>query len=317
MYKIIVTGGAGFIGSHLCQALLTNGHKVLVIDNYLTGKKENLAPHPQLSIVNGSIADANIVSAVFEQFQPDILIHAAASYHEPDNWLIDIETNIKGIVNLLNSAAKVDVKKIIYYQTSLSYGLTKKSTVINNGHPYLSGSYSGGSSYAISKIAAELYLELSGISFISFRLANVYGPRNLSGPFPAFFQSLSNNIPCKVVDTKRDFIYIKDVINCTLKALEKMHVTGYFHIATGEDHSILSIFSKTVKAMSLSEKLIEDLVITKKGDDDTITILLDPSETKSAFGWVPETELAKGISETVGWYKVNPIKRTFTHLKIK
>lgn len=128
---------------------------------------------------------------------------------------------------------------------------------------------------------------MSGILFISLLLANVYGPRNLSGPFPAFFQSLNNEIPSKVVDKKRDFIHIKDVINCIFSAINKLHVNNYFNVATGKYHSILSIFLKNVKAMYLSEKLMGNLDLTKRGDNNTIKILLDPSETESFFGWFP------------------------------
>lgn len=144
MYKIIVPGETEFIGSHLCNSLLNEGYKVLVIDDNLTVKKENLTTNSELNIVSGSITDGDIVSAVFDQFRPDILVHPAASYHEVDNWLIDIETFKKGIVNLLCVAAKVEFKKIIYFQTALSYGLIKNSMLNNIGHLYLSGSYSGG-----------------------------------------------------------------------------------------------------------------------------------------------------------------------------
>ncbi len=208
--KILITGGAGFIGSHLAEKLLAKNHKILVIDNYQTGRRDNLKPHKNLTIIENTIANRKVVEKIFDKFKPDKVIHAAASYKDPNNWFEDSMTNIIGTINIVNSSQKHKVKRIIYFQTALCYGVKPIQQPITFTHPFFSGKYSGGSSYAISKTAGEMYIELSGLDFISFRLANAYGPRNLSGPLPTFYHRLTKNMPCSVMDTRRDFIFIKD-----------------------------------------------------------------------------------------------------------
>ena len=170
--KVLVTGGAGHIGSHIVERLLARGDEVLVIDNYQTGRRDNLCEHRNLQIVEDSIADTKRVFEIFEEFQPEILVHAAASYKDPENWIEDATVNVVGAANLVKAAKEVGVRRIIYFQTALCYGLKPIEQPITLKHPYFSGGYAGGSSYAISKTGGELYIELSGIEFLSFRLAN-------------------------------------------------------------------------------------------------------------------------------------------------
>ena len=121
--KVLITGGSGFIGSHLAEKLLERGDQVLVIDNYQTGRKDNLVPHNNLKIVEGTIADTNLVNSLFADFKPEIVVHAAASYKDPDNWIEDVMTNELGTVNIVRASKNVGVKRVIYFQTSLCYGL--------------------------------------------------------------------------------------------------------------------------------------------------------------------------------------------------
>lgn len=206
--KILITGGGGFIGSHLADRLLLEGHKVLVIDNFSTGRRDNLRPHENLVLVEDSIANKDIITALFTDYKPELVIHAAASYKDPDNWLEDVSTNIVGTVNIVKASVESKINRLIYFQTSLCYGLRPLEQPITLNHPLFSGGYSAGSSYAISKTSGEQYIELSGLDFLSFRLANAYGPRNLSGPIPVFYSRLTQGKKCFVVQTRRDFIYI-------------------------------------------------------------------------------------------------------------
>lgn len=146
--KVLVTGGAGHIGSHIVERLIDRGDEVLVIDNYQTGRRDNLQSHENLSIVEDSIANTELVCKVFEDFKPEILVHAAASYKNPGNWTEDVLTNVLGATNLVKAAQKSDVRRIIYFQTALCYGLKPIEQPITLKHPYFSGSYSGGSSYS-------------------------------------------------------------------------------------------------------------------------------------------------------------------------
>ena len=310
--KILITGGAGHIGSHVAERLLERGDNVLDIDNYATGRRDNLLEHKNLQVVEGSIADTELMLKIFNEFKPEIVVHAAASYKDPSNWVEDASTNVVGAANLVTAAKKVNVKRIIYFQTALCYGLKPVEQPITLEHPYFSGKYSGGSSYAISKTGAELYIELSGIDFISFRLANSYGPRNLSGPLPTFFSRLTEGKPCFVMDTRRDFIFVEDLVDVVIKAVNGMGSKGYYHVSSGKDYAIKELFDATLKALDIT--LEKDVEIRERGEDDVYTILLDPTKTNKDFDWKVSTPLEEGIKKAIEWYKEYGISQTYTHL---
>ena len=144
--KVLITGGAGFIGSCLADRLLERGDEVLVIDNYSTGRRDNLSPHPKLKIVEGTIADSDLVYRLFEEFQPDNVAHAAASYKDPDNWEEDARTNTLGGAIVTRASLDSGVKRLIYFQTALCYGVKPLEQPITLDHPILPGE----SSYAIT-----------------------------------------------------------------------------------------------------------------------------------------------------------------------
>src|SRR5579859_5076185 len=222
--KVLITGGGGFIGSHLADRLLADGHAVLVIDNYATGRRDNLSPADGLTVIEATIADAGAVSAAFAEFGPECVVHAAASYKDPDDWAEDVRTNALGTVNVVKAAQEVAVERLIYFQTALCYGTRPLEQPITLDHPIRPDS-----SYAISKTAGEQYIELSGLDFVSFRLANAYGPRNISGPLPTFFQRLTDGRPCFVMDTRRDFIYVDDLVSVVVRAVVDGIGHGHYH----------------------------------------------------------------------------------------
>ena len=307
--KILITGGAGFIGSHLTDKLLSEGHKVLVIDNYQTGRRDNLKPHANLQIIEGSIADKELVDETFDSFVPDRVVHAAASYKDPNNWMEDAQTNVVGTINIALASKKVGVKRLVYFQTALCYGLKPIEQPITLSHPI----NSSGSSYAISKTAGEQYIELSGLDFISFRLANAYGPRNLSGPLPTFYQRLTTNKPCFIMDTRRDFIYVDDLVDAVLKAIHGKGHKGYYHISSGSDYSIKELFDETLKVLNI--KLDKEVEVRPRNPDDVFTILIDPTKTNMDFGWKASTPLRVGVKHAIEYYQKHGIQETYTHLK--
>jgi UDP-glucose 4-epimerase len=315
--KILITGGAGFIGSHLTDSLLRLGHNILVVDNFVTGRRDNLKPHQNLILIENTIADKQIIDKIFDDFHPEIVIHAAASYKDPDNWVEDINTNALGTINIVKASERLHVRRIIYFQTSLCYGLKPLEQPITFKHPLFSGGYSGGSSYAISKTAGEQYIELSGLDFISFRLANAYGPRNLSGPLPTFFNRLTNNKPCFVADTRRDFIYIDDLLEVVLKAVNGLGERGYYHISTGRDYSIKELYDAVVEALGLPEHIKDQVEVRPRSNDDAPSILIDPDKTIKDFNWRAMTPLHIGVKKTIEYYKSYGVDQTFTHLKLK
>jgi UDP-glucose 4-epimerase len=308
--KILITGGAGFIGSHLTDRLLSRDEDVLVIDNYATGRHDNLTPQTQLTIVEGTIADQVLVNKLFDDFKPEIVVHAAASYKDPANWSEDSRTNVLGTANIVQASEKANVERLIYFQTALCYGLHPLEQPITLDHPIRPE----GSSYAISKTAGEHFINLSGLDFISFRLANAYGPRNLSGPLPTFFHRLTNDKKCFVMNTRRDFIYIADLVDVVIKAIDGIGSRGYYHISSGSDYAIKELYDATIEALGIIEK--EEVEVRERNPDDVFSILLDPTKTNQDFSWKITTPLMDGVARAIDYYKKFGISETYTHLKM-
>lgn len=308
--KVLITGGAGFIGSHLADRLLARGDQILVVDNYSTGRRDNLVPHKNLTVVEGTIADNKLTQSIFADFRPELVIHAAASYKDPKNWAEDSQTNVLGSANIVQASEQVGVSRLIYFQTSLCYGLQPLEQPITLDHPILPQ----GSSYAISKTAGEQYIQLSKLDYISFRLANAYGPRNLSGPLPTFYHRLTNNEPCFVMNTRRDFIYIDDLVEVVMLAIDGRGHSGPYHVSSGSDYSIKELFEATVNALNIT--LAEEVEVRERNPDDAYTILLDPSKTNQDFGWKITTPLEVGVQAAIDWYQEYGITQTYTHLKL-
>lgn len=307
--RVVVTGGAGFIGSHVVDRLLARGDQVLVIDNYATGRRDNLVPHPNLIVVEGTIADADLVGDAFARIQPDRVVHAAASYKDPGNWREDGLTNVVGTANVVQAARAAKVQRFIYFQTALCYGLRPIEQPITLNHPIRPE----GSSYAISKTAGEHYVGLSGLDWVSFRLANAYGPRNVSGPLPTFCDRLTTGKSCLVMDTRRDFMFIDDVTDVVVMALDGKGRPGPYHLSSGSDVSIKELFEATLQALQVH--LDKDVEVRPRNPDDAYTILLDPSKTNQDFGWRATTTLETGVAAAIDWYKRFGIQQTYTHLR--
>jgi len=301
--KVLITGGAGFIGSTIADYLIKRRDTVSIIDNFVTGRRENVPKKAKL--FECSITDDNIIS-IFKEMKPNVLIHAAASYKDPDDWYNDILTNSLGTANVIESCKQSGCNRLIYFQTSLCYGHPQTSPITLN-HPI-----EPTNSYAISKTAAERYIALSGLNFVSFRLANCFGPRNLSGPIPTFYQRLTNNQSCFVVNTRRDFVFINDLVNIVVRAVDGIG-SKYYHISTGKDFSIKELYKCVAEALDTDVEAEE----RERGEDDVATILLEPYRTTRDFGILPQTPLKEGIQEAVNWYKTNEIKETYTHLRLK
>jgi UDP-glucose 4-epimerase len=308
--KVLITGGAGFIGSHLADRLLGRGDDVLVIDNYATGRRDNLDPRPGLTVVEGTIANRALVDETFADFRPDVVVHAAAAYKDPANWIEDANTNVLGSANVAQATAAVGARRLIYFQTALCYGLHPLEQPITLSHPIRPE----GSSYAVSKTAGEGYVALSGVEFLSFRLANAYGPRNISGPLPTFFQRLSQGKKCFAMNTRRDFIYVRDLVDVVEKAIDGAGSQGYYHISTGGDYSIKELYDETVAAMGLDP--VPEVEVRERNPDDVFSILLDPSKTQRDFEWRACTPLGEGVAEAIAYYREYGINETYTHLKL-
>ena len=304
--KVFITGGSGFIGSHITDRLLARGDEVCVIDNYATGRRDNLQAHENLRVVEDTICNEALMHQLMQEFKPDIVVHAAASYKDPHNWVEDSMTNVLGTSIVCQAMQKAGVNRMIYFQTALCYGLKPLEQPITLDHPILPR----GSSYAISKTAAEDYVHLSGLDYVTFRLANAYGPRNISGPLPTFFKRLTNDQKCFVMDTRRDFVYIDDMIDCIMLAIDGKG-QGTYHLSSGSDYSIQELFDATTEALGMNISV----EVRERQPDDVYSILLDPSRTKNDFDWQTKVQLVDGVEETIKYYQEYGIEETFTHLQ--
>jgi UDP-glucose 4-epimerase len=306
--KVFVTGGLGQIGSHVIEMLLERGDHVVAIDNLATGRREHLKDHPNLKIVIDSIADKTLVDRLVGDFRPDAIVHTAASYKDPDDWYNDTLTNCVGGSNVVDAARKFGVKRFVYFQTALCYGLRPQQQPIRLDHPRLPG----GSSYAISKTTNELYLELSGVDFVTFRLANVIGPRNVAGPLPIFYQRLKDGKQCFVTKARRDFVYVKDLARVVLKACDGVG-HGAYHFSSGADIAIQELYDAVVSAMDVPGRPVAE--VKDLGPDDVFSILLDPSRTFQDFGQITFTPLQETVSAGIAYYRQHGTLGEYTHLR--
>ena len=306
--KTLITGGLGQIGSHIAEMMLERGDKVLVIDNLATGRREHLAEHQNLNVVIGSIADNDLVRKCFVDFKPDSVVHTAASYKDPNDWYNDSLTNCVGGSNVIQAAKEHDVKRFVYFQTSLCYGLKPLEQPITLSHPKFPAS----TSYAITKTANEDFLEISGLDFVTFRLANVVGPRNVAGPLPIFYQRLKDGKKCFVTKARRDFVFVGDLCKAVLRAVDGTG-SGAYHFSSGKDVAIKELYDAVVAGMEIPEypkPEVRDLE-----PDDAPSILLDPTRTFEDFGKLDFTPLSETVKAGVDYFKEYGAFGGYTHLK--
>ena len=306
--KVFVTGGLGQVGSHVTEMMLERGDEVLVIDNLATGRREHLKDHPKLQVVIDTISDKGLVERLVDEFKPEVIVHTAASYKDPEDWYNDALTNVVGGANLVQAAKAHKVGRFIYFQTALCYGVKPLQQPIRLDHP----KFPANSSYAISKTAAEDYLEISGIDFVTFRLANVIGPRNVSGPLPIFYQRLTEGKRCFVTKARRDFVFVKDLARAVVRAVDGTG-KGTYHFSSGSDIAIKELYDAVVAGIGLPD--YPEPEIRELGPDDAPSILLDPSRTFQDFGQIEFTPLATLVAEAVKYYREFGVQGGYTHLR--
>lgn len=309
--KILVSGGCGQIGSRTTEMLLARGDEVLAIDNLATGRRIHLPKsHEGLTFVEGSIADQELLEQIFSNFKPDAVVHTAASYKDPDDWYNDTLTNCVGGANLVRASLKNNISRFIYFQTALCYGVKPLEQPITLKHP----KFPANSSYAISKTASEDYIEISGLDYVTFRLANVIGPRNVSGPLPIFYQRLTDGKKCFVTSARRDFVFVGDLCQAVLRAIDGIG-TGAYHFSSGKDVAIKELYDAVVEAMELPD--YPEPEIRELEEDDAPSILLDPTRTFEDFGDLDFTPLAETARAGVNYFKEYGAFGGYTHLKHK
>lgn len=306
--RIILTGGAGCLGSNLTERYLERGHDVLIIDNFATGQRGSLPPaHPKMTIVEGSVADGTLVDKTFTDFRPTQVVHSAAAYKDPDNWLEDTRTNVEGTINVVRAAKAAKVARFVNFHTALGYGRPDSIPIPADApaRPF--------TSYGISKQAAENYLAISGLPFVSLRLANVTGPRLAIGPIPTFYTRLKAGKGCFCSKTVRDFIDMDDFFSIMDLVMKEGGPTGMFNVSTGTGHTIKEIFNIVVDHLKIDLK--EPVPEVEPGADDVPAVVLDPSKTIEAFAWHPKYSFEQTIRRMLAWYDQHGVTAIYSHLK--
>src|SRR5215831_451421 len=306
--KVCVTGGSGLVGSTIIDLLLARGDEIVAIDNFATGRRDNLTATSRLTLIEDSIINGELLTSLVGDFRPDVMIHTAASYKDPDDWQSDALTNCVGSANVACACRTYKIGRLIYFQTALCYGTKPREQPITLSHPIDPVN----SSYAISKTAGEHYIQLSGVDWITFRLANIVGPRNVSGPLPIFCQRLSQGKPCFVTEARRDFVFVHDLARTVLKAVNGTGA-GTYHFSSGRDVSVKDLYDAVVRAMKLND--YPEPEIRALAPDDAPTILLDPSRTFRDFGEIEFTPLDDIVDATVTYYREYGVQGGYTHLR--
>ncbi len=303
--RVLVTGGAGFIGSHVTDYLLGRGHQVAVVDNLSTGRRENVpegARFYEADIRTGC-------SEVFEEFKPQALCHQAAqmdvrrSVREPD---YDAEVNILGVVRLLENCVRHDVGKVVFASTGGAiYGEQQKFPA-QEDHPQYPAS-----PYGVSKLAAERYLHFYslqyGMSYVALRYSNVYGPRQdphgEAGVVAIFCGNLATGRVSTINGTgeqTRDYVYVEDVARANTLALEGEARSGTYNIGTGIETSVGELY-ETLRKVS-GKDIASEHGPAKPGEQ--LRSSIDPSKAGNHLAWSPEVDLASGLANTLRFFGV-------------
>src|SRR5262249_14578121 len=309
--KVLVTGGAGFIGSHLADAILAAGHRVLVIDNESTGKRENV-PNGA-TFIRGDVGNPRELEVAFEEGL-DAVCHIAGqvsiirSFAEP---VADLRTNVQGTINVLQLCLKYRVPRLLYASSMTNYGQTEVLPIPET-HPCEPLSY-----YGITKYAGERYVQTTGtrpdlnfdFQVTSFRMYNVYGPRQaLDNPYQGvlgiFLGNLLRSEPITIFgdgEQSRDFIYIADVVRAWVAALKNERTFGrVFNLGSGRRLTINQLADAVLQAFQKGRSSWKVRYLPARPGEQR-HVEADVRNLASALGWKPAVSFEDGLSETLRW----------------
>ncbi len=306
--KYIVTGGAGFIGSHIVEELARQKHEIVIVDNLFSGKLENIQPFlkkGKVTFVQGSVTDLAVLKKIFEG--ADGVFHEGAIASVPRsiaNPLATNEANVTGTLNVLVAARDCGVRKVLFASSSSVYGntpvLPKREDMTPN--PL--------SPYAVSKLIGEHYLkvfsEVYGLETLSLRYFNVFGPRQdpkseYAAVIPKFITKILNHeSPIIYGDggQTRDFTYIKDVVQANIRAMES-DAEGVFNVAYCKRIDLNELASLIMEIIGITVPLLYE----PPRNGDVRDSLADIRRAQEIFGYTPEYTVKTGLEETIAWYR--------------
>ena len=304
--RVIVTGGAGFVGSNIVRRLLERGAFVVVLDDFFTGSEANLPQgEPKLEVVRGSVTDFDLVRDVVKS--STLVIHAAARniIASTKNPRDDYETNIGGTLNVLMAAQGTGVRRVVYSSSASVYGNPRYLPINeDDGIDTLTP-------YAVSKLAGENYCrafyESQGVSTAVVRYSNVYGPAQrpdnpYCGVIAKFFESARKGEPLRIHgdgEQTRDFTYVDDAVTATLLAATSQKADGQiYNVATGRETTINQLARAVAKTVGRKEELE---YIDRRDIDNIRRRVLNIEKIRRELRWVPAMTLENGLRRTYEW----------------
>ncbi len=302
--KVMVTGGAGFIGSHLVDRLIQEGHEAVVVDNLSTGKRKHVNRAARFYKLD---VQSPRLERVFRKERPSVLMHLAAQMdirRSVEDPIFDAQSNILGTINVLEQAVRHGSRKVVFASSGGAIYGEQEVFPAPESHPTRPLS-----PYGISKLAGEFYLayyqQYTGIQYVSLRYSNVYGPRQdphgEAGVVAIFTRKMLSGEQPIVNGTgrqTRDFVFVEDVVDAHLAVMGK-DVQGCYNVGVGEETSINELFGMLADLTKSGSKQVHGPA--KKGEQARSVV--DSTKLRQELGWEPRTLLSEGLSRTVEFFR--------------
>jgi len=306
--RVLVTGGAGFIGSHLTEALVARGDQVRVLDNFSSGTPRNLSDvESRIELVKGDLRNrADLMEALQDS---EVVFHEAAFVSNPLSLLEPsecLDVNVHGTELLLEEARNAGVRRVVMASSAAVYGdtdqlPTSEKTPVHPLSPYAA-------SKVICEIYAGMYTAAFGMEVVALRYFNVYGPRqspesDYAAAVPIFIRQILNNKPITIFgdgNQTRDLVYVEDIVRANLLAAESEKAPGMvINICTGEEISVLNLVDSL---QEITKTSLEPLFAPSR-QGDIYRSSGDPNLAKEILGFTPQTSISKGLSLTMNWMR--------------
>jgi UDP-glucose 4-epimerase len=305
--RILVTGGAGFIGSHIVDQCIARGHEVAVVDSLWSeggGKEQNL--NAKARFFHADITDEATLQSIFDEVQPEVVSHQAAQHSvaiSAKNPQFDARVNVLGLLNVLTQCTRVGVRKIVFASSGATYG-TPARLPIDEEVPQRPES-----PYGITKMVAEYYLrywqEANGLNYVALRYANVYGPRQdpngEAGVIAIFAKRFLNHESVRIDwdgEQQKDYVFVEDVARANLLAIEQGE-NDIFCIATGKGASVNELYSTLARITGYEPEIVH----AAKRPGDIYLSYFNCAKAERVLGWKPEVMLDEGIVRTVEFFR--------------
>ncbi len=305
--RVLVTGGAGFIGSHIVDQCIAAGHEVAIVDNLWEeggGKTQNL--NAQATFYRADVTDEATLSHIFDEVRPEIVSHQAAQHSvaiSTKNPRLDARVNVLGLLNMLTNCTRTGTRKIVFASSGATYG-TPAYLPINEDTPQRPES-----PYGITKMVAEHYLrywqEANGLTYTALRYGNVFGPRQdpngEAGVIAIFAKRFLNHDSVRIDwdgEQQKDYVYVEDVARANLLALDNGD-NEIFCIGTGRGASVNELYRVLEKTTGYSPEIVR----APRRPGDIYLAYFDSSKAARVLGWKPRETLEEGIKNTVDYFR--------------